>query len=104
EYAIAVQEALGPDIAVCLDQPVPPHVSSRREVSEATARTRRWAERCLAAHTRRDQALFGIIQGGLEPDLRELSTRAIAGLPFDGRCIGGLARVGTAGQRRGAAD
>ena len=79
EHAIAVQEALGPDIAVCLDQPVPPHASTRQEVAEATARTQRWAERCLAAHTRPDQALFGIIQGGLEPDLRELSTRAIAG-------------------------
>ena len=104
EHAIAVQEALGPDIAVCLDQPVPPHASSRREVSEATARTQRWAERCLAAHTRRDQALFGIIQGGLEPDLRELSTRAIAGLPFDGLCIGGLAGDETAEERRAALD
>jgi queuine tRNA-ribosyltransferase len=104
EHAIAVQEALGPDIAVCLDQPVPPHASTRQEVSEATARTQRWAERCLAAHTRADQALFGIIQGGLEPDLRELSTRAIAGLPFDGLCIGGLAGDETPAQRRSALD
>jgi queuine tRNA-ribosyltransferase len=104
EHAIAVQEALGPDIAVCLDQPVKPHASSRREVSEATARTQRWAERCLAAHTRTDQALFGIIQGGLEPDLRALSTRAIAGLPFDGLCIGGLAGDETPAQRRAALD
>ncbi len=66
EYAIAIQEALGSDIAVCLDQPVPPHASSRAEVSDATARTHRWAERCLEAHSRPDQALFGIIQGGLE--------------------------------------
>jgi queuine tRNA-ribosyltransferase len=104
EHAIAVQEALGPDIAVCLDQPVPPHASTRRQVSEATARTQRWAERCLAAHTRPDQALFGIIQGGLETDLRELSTRAIAGLPFDGLCIGGLAGDETPAQRRAALD
>jgi queuine tRNA-ribosyltransferase len=104
EHAIAVQEALGPDIAVCLDQPVPPHASTRREVSEATARTQRWAERCLQAHTRPDQALFGIVQGGLEPDLRELSTRAIAGLPFDGLCIGGLAGDETPAQRRAALD
>jgi queuine tRNA-ribosyltransferase len=104
EHAIAVQEALGPDIAVCLDQPVPPHASTRQEVSEATARTQRWAERCLTAHTRADQALFGIIQGGLEPDLRERSTRAIAGLPFDGLCIGGLAGDETRAQRRAALD
>jgi queuine tRNA-ribosyltransferase len=104
EHAIAVQEALGPDIAVCLDQPVPPHASTRQEVSEATARTQRWAERCLAAHTRRDQALFGIIQGGLEPDLRELSTQAIASLPFDGLCIGGLAGDETPAQRRATLD
>ena len=78
EHSIAVQEALGPDIAVAFDQPVPPHASTRAEVAEATARTHRWAERSLAAHDRPDQALFGIIQGGLEADLRAESTRAIA--------------------------
>jgi queuine tRNA-ribosyltransferase len=104
EYAIAIQEALGPDIAVCLDQPVPPHASTRSEVAEATARTHRWAERCLDAHTRADQALFGIIQGGLEPDLRAESTEVISGLPFDGVCIGGLAGDETPRQRRAALD
>ena len=104
EYAIAIQEALGSDIAVCLDQPVPPHASSRREVADATARTQRWAERCLEAHQRPDQALFGIIQGGLEEDLRVESTQAISELPFDGICIGGLAGDETAAQRRAALD
>jgi len=104
EHAIAVQQALGSDIAVCLDQPVPPGSSSRGEVAEATARTHRWAERCLAAHDRRDQALFGIIQGGLEADLRTQSTEAISALPFDGICIGGLAGDETAAQRRAALD
>jgi queuine tRNA-ribosyltransferase len=104
EYAIEVQEALGPDIAVCLDQPVPPHASSREEVREATTRTHRWAERCLEAHTRTDQALFGIIQGGLEDDLRSESTETIAALPFDGLCIGGLAGDETPIQRRAALD
>ncbi len=104
ELAIAVQEALGSDVAVCLDQPVPPHSSSRAVVAEATARTRVWAERCLEAHRRTDQALFGIVQGGLEPDLRAESTRAIAALPFDGICIGGLAGDETAEQRRAALD
>jgi queuine tRNA-ribosyltransferase len=104
EHAIGVQEALGPDIAVCLDQPVPPGSSSRREVAEATARTSRWAERCLDVHQREDQALFGIIQGGLEPDLRTASTEAISALPFDGLCIGGLAGDESPAQRRAALD
>jgi queuine tRNA-ribosyltransferase len=104
EHSIAVQESLGADIAVCLDQPVPPHSSSRREVAAAMVRTHAWAERCLAAHNRPDQALFGIVQGGLEPDLRAESTRVIASLPFDGICIGGLAGDETARQRREALD
>jgi queuine tRNA-ribosyltransferase len=104
EHAIAVQEALGSDIAVCFDQPVPPHASSRSEVLDATERTHRWAERCLRAHERTDQALFGIIQGGLEPDLRAVSTRTLSALPFDGLCIGGLAGDETPAQRRAALD
>jgi queuine tRNA-ribosyltransferase len=104
EHAVAIQEALGSDIAVCLDQPVPPGSSSRSEVADATARTRRWAERCLTAHSRPDQALFGIIQGGLEADLREESAAAIAGLPFDGLCIGGLAGDESAAERRSVLD
>ena len=104
EHSIAVQEALGPDIAVAFDQPVPPHASSRAEVADATERTHRWAERCLAAHDRPDQALFGIIQGGLEADLRAESTRTIAALPFDGLCIGGLAGDETPEQRGAALD
>jgi len=103
ESAIAVQEALGADVAVAFDHPVYP--SSRREVVEdATDRTHRWAERSLRAHKRPDQALFGVIQGGLEPDLRERSTRFIAGLPFDGINIGGLAGDETPDQRRAALD
>lgn len=104
EHSIAVQEALGSDIAVCLDQPVPPHSSTRRAVAEAVVRTHAWADRCLSAHKREDQALFGIIQGGLEADLREESTRQIAALPFDGICIGGLAGDETPEQRRAALD
>jgi queuine tRNA-ribosyltransferase len=54
------------------------------------ARTHRWAERCLAAHTRSDQALFGIVQGGVDADLRRESVASIAALPFDGIAVGGL--------------
>jgi queuine tRNA-ribosyltransferase len=103
EHAIAVQEALGSDIAVAFDQPVTPS-SARAVVADATARTHRWAERSLAAHSRDDQALFGIVQGGLEPDLRAESTAFIASLPFDGICIGGLAGDETPEQRDAALD
>jgi queuine tRNA-ribosyltransferase len=99
ELSIAVQEALGADIAVAFDQPVPPASSSSQAVAEATARTHRWAERCVTAHSRPDQALFGIIQGGLDPALRAESTRFMADLPFDGICIGGLAGDETPPQR-----
>ncbi|HZL32638.1 MAG TPA: tRNA guanosine(34) transglycosylase Tgt [Verrucomicrobiae bacterium] len=104
ERSIAVQEALGSDVAVAFDQPVPPGASSREIVADATARTHRWAERSLAAHRRPDQALFGIVQGGLEPDLRAASTEFIAGLPFDGICFGGLAGDETPEQRDAVLD
>jgi queuine tRNA-ribosyltransferase len=103
EHAIQVQEALGSDIAVAFDQPVFPS-SPRPVVADATARTHRWAERSLRAHTREDQALFGIVQGGLEPDLRAESTRYIASLPFDGICLGGLAGDETPDQRNATLD
>ena len=103
EHAIAVQEALGSDIAVAFDQPVFPS-SPTPVVADATERTHRWAERSLTAHTRPDQAIFGIVQGGLDPTLREASTRFIAGLPFDGICIGGLAGDETPEERDAALD
>jgi queuine tRNA-ribosyltransferase len=103
ESSIAIQEALGADIAVAFDHPVYPS-SERRVVEDATERTHRWAERSLAAHRRTDQALFGVIQGGLDPELRERSTRFIRGLPFDGINIGGLAGDETPEQRRAALD
>ena len=103
ESAIAIQEALGADVAVAFDHPVYPS-SERKVVADATDRTHRWAERSLAAHHREDQALFGVIQCGLEPDLREASTRFIAAMPFDGLNIGGLAGDETPIQRRDTID
>jgi queuine tRNA-ribosyltransferase len=104
ELSIAVQESLGADVAVAFDQPVPPHASSRAEVAVATERTHGWAERSLAAHQRPDQGLFGIVQGGLEEDLRAGSAETIAALPFDGICVGGLAGDETPEQRARALD
>ena len=103
EIAIRVQEALGADVALAFDQPVFPS-SPRPVVADATERTHRWAERSLLAHNRPDQAIFGISQGGLEPDLRAASTRYIASLPFDGICIGGLAGDETPEQREATLD
>jgi queuine tRNA-ribosyltransferase len=103
ELATEVQQALGSDIAVAFDQPVFPS-SERAVVADATERTHRWAERSLRAHDRPDQALFGIVQGGLEPDLRAGSARYIASLPFDGICLGGLAGDETPAQREATID
>ncbi|HET7009201.1 MAG TPA: tRNA guanosine(34) transglycosylase Tgt [Anaerolineales bacterium] len=88
ESVIAIQENLGADIIMVLDECPPP---GDRTVNEAAVtRTHAWAERCLAAHRRTDQALFGIVQGGIFPDLRERSAAVIAGLGFPGIAIGGL--------------
>ena len=99
ELSIEVQEALGADVAVAFDQPVPPASTSPSALEEATVRSNRWAARSLAAHSRADQAVFGIVQGGLDPVLRAESTRVVADLPFDGICIGGLAGDETPAQR-----
>jgi queuine tRNA-ribosyltransferase len=88
EKVIAIQEELGPDIAVCLDECAPPLDRAYNE--QALERTHTWAARCRASHRRADQALFGIVQGGVFPDLRELSARFIASLDFPGHAIGGL--------------
>jgi queuine tRNA-ribosyltransferase len=89
EEAVRIQEQLGPDIAMALDICVGlPAV--REQVEDAMHRTLRWAERCLAAHTRADQALFGIVQGGVDPELRVESAAKTAELGFPGFGIGGL--------------
>jgi queuine tRNA-ribosyltransferase len=89
EGAVAVQEALGADIAMVLDE-CPAYSTDRAEVERATARTHAWAERSLAVKTRPDQALFGIVQGGVFPDLRRWSAETVARLGFPAFGIGGL--------------
>ena len=88
EKAIAVQEQLGADIIMALDECAEPHDRAYNEA--ALARTHAWAERCRAAQTRRDQALFGVVQGGVFPDLRQESARFLTGLDLPGYAIGGL--------------
>jgi queuine tRNA-ribosyltransferase len=89
ERAVAIQEALGSDIAMAFDQLVDATLPGE-EIARAMERTHRWAERCLAARGRLDQALFGIVQGGVDAELRRRSVAAISELPFDGVAIGGL--------------
>jgi queuine tRNA-ribosyltransferase len=88
ELSMAVQEALGADIVLAFDEPTSP-LHDATYTAEAMQRTHDWARRCLAARTRSDQALYGIVQGGAFAELRTTSARFIAGLPFDGVAIGG---------------
>jgi len=89
ETAIEIQEALGADIIMAFDQCVA-LPAEREVVRDAAMRTTRWAERCQASRRRTDQALFGIVQGGLDLQLRAVSARDLVRLDFDGYAIGGL--------------
>jgi queuine tRNA-ribosyltransferase len=89
ELAVQYQEALGSDIIMVLDE-CPPHDGSRAQVEVATERTHRWAEKCLKAKQRTDQALYAIVQGGGFADLRRRSAEYVASLGFPGYAIGGL--------------
>jgi queuine tRNA-ribosyltransferase len=88
EKVIAIQENLGADIMVCLDECAAP--DDHDYSVQALARTHAWAARCRAAKMRADQALFCVVQGGVFADLREQSARFLTGLGFDGTAIGGL--------------
>lgn len=89
EKSIAIQENLGADVIMAFDECPPPLDRAYNRI--ALDRTHAWAERCLAAKTRADQALFGIVQGGIFPDMREESARFLTGLDLPGYAIGGLA-------------
>ncbi|GAC1468734.1 MAG: hypothetical protein NVSMB9_11690 [Isosphaeraceae bacterium] len=89
ERAVRIQEALGADIAMCLDH-CPALPATREEVADAVNRTVRWAARCKGARTREDQALFGIVQGGSFADLRTECIEALAAMDFDGYAVGGV--------------
>jgi len=89
ERAVEIQEAIGSDIAMVLDEPLGfPH--TRDQVGEALRRTTAWALRSKKAHRREDQALFGIVQGGIFEDLRKKSTEQLVELDLDGYAVGGL--------------
>lgn len=88
ELVIEIQEKLGSDIAMVLDECAQPMDYAYNV--EALRRTHLWAERCLKAHRREDQALFGIVQGGIFEDLRRESVRVLTAMDFPGYAIGGL--------------
>src|SRR5512135_1068750 len=89
EKVISIEENLGADVIMVLDECAPPNDRAYNE--QALRRTHLWAERCKRAQTRSDQALFGIVQGGVFHDLREQSARYLIDLDFPGYAIGGLA-------------
>jgi queuine tRNA-ribosyltransferase len=89
ELSVEIQQALGADIAMVFDECLP-YPATREEARRSTERSADWAARCKAAHTKADQALFGIVQGGFEPDLRARSADAVTAIGFDGYAIGGL--------------
>jgi queuine tRNA-ribosyltransferase len=88
EDNMAVQEAIGADIAMVLDV-CPPYPAEKAVVADAVRRSADWAARCAAAHTKRDQALFGIVQGGVHSDLRAESVQRTVEVGFPGYGIGG---------------
>ncbi len=89
EKVIRIQENLGVDIMMVLDE-CAPHDASRAEVEAAVIRTSKWAKQSLLARARPESLAFGIIQGGMHHDLRERSLAEICALGFDGHAIGGL--------------
>lgn len=95
ESVTEAQEWIGADVAMVLDE-CPPAGASREYHADSLRRTARWAARCRAAHTGLDQALFGIVQGGLHPDLRRESLQRTVEIGFSGYAVGGL----SVGERR----
>jgi len=89
EKTADIQAALGSDIAMVFDECAPPQ-SDRPYIRESIDRTYEWAKRFHRYHSRRDQMVFGIVQGGVYPDLRKESAAQITSIPFDGYAVGGL--------------
>lgn len=89
ELCMEIQEALGADMVMCLDECIP-YPSSYDYTHNSLERTTRWAKRYQNSKKRKDQALFGIVQGGMFKDLRERSARELVNLNFEGYAIGGL--------------
>ena len=89
ERSMAIQMTLGADVAMAFDQ-CPPYPATEADVAAACRRTHAWLERCISSHTKADQALFGIVQGGCFPHLREESARVVSSMGLPGIAVGGV--------------
>ena len=90
ERSIEIQNKLGADVIMAFDE-CPPYPAERSEVELATERTYRWLKRCIEAHKRQEeQALFGIVQGGVYLDLRRAAAKSLVSLDLPGYAIGGV--------------
>ena len=89
ERSMAIQMTLAADVAMAFDQ-CPPYPASESEVAAACRRTHAWLERCISSHTKADQSLFGIVQGGCFPHLREESARVVSSMGLPGIAVGGV--------------
>lgn len=87
--AMAIQEELGADIIMAFDECIP-YPCDRQYAAQSTRKTLRWAEQCLKAHTRKDQALFAIVQGSVFEDLRKMCAEEMVAMDFPGYAIGGV--------------
>ncbi|MCC6712611.1 MAG: tRNA guanosine(34) transglycosylase Tgt [Candidatus Dadabacteria bacterium] len=89
EKCVEIQESLGVDIMMCLDE-CPPYPSTEKYMKKSVELTTRWAGLCRSARKRPGSALFGIVQGGIYPEMRRLSAEGLADIGFDGYALGGL--------------
>lgn len=89
EEAMKIQRALGADIVMAFDECVP-YPAGYEYVVKSVRLTSHWAERCLRQKRGKNQSLFGIVQGGMYPDLREMSAKELVAMDFDGYALGGL--------------
>ena len=103
ERAVEIQEQLGADCIMCLDE-CPPHDAPVAALTDAVDRTTRWAQRCRDAQRREDQALFGILQGGTDRTLRERSAEGLIPINFPGYAVGGLSVGETPGEMYATLD
>lgn len=89
EKCVEIQESLGVDIMMCLDE-CPPYPSTEKYMKKSVELTTRWAGLCRSARKSPESALFGIVQGGIFPEMRRLSAEGLADIGFDGYALGGL--------------
>ena len=103
EVSVRIQNQLGSDVAMVLDECVA-YPAEREYVADSLGRTARWAMRCKQAHGREDQALFGIVQGGVYAELRARSAQMTVDIGFDGYAVGGLSVGESRQEMLGALD